>query len=55
MPSVGESYKCELYGNVVEVKEADSDELTWCEEPMNMAVFKENVWMSVGSGESADE
>ncbi|SMP58941.1 desulfoferrodoxin FeS4 iron-binding domain-containing protein [Desulfonatronum zhilinae] len=55
MPSVGESYKCELCGNVVEVKEAGGGELVCCGEPMKKAVFKENVWMSVGTGETSNE
>jgi len=32
--SVGEMYKCEACGNVVEVKEAGGGELVCCGEPM---------------------
>jgi desulfoferrodoxin-like iron-binding protein len=32
--SVGEIYKCEICGNVVEVKEAGGGELVCCGEPM---------------------
>ncbi len=34
MTQVGEIYKCELCGNVVEVKEAGGGELVCCGEPM---------------------
>lgn len=34
MPSVGEIYKCDVCGNVVEVKEAGEGELVCCGEPM---------------------
>ncbi|WP_092122573.1 desulfoferrodoxin FeS4 iron-binding domain-containing protein [Desulfonatronum thiosulfatophilum] len=34
MANVGEMYKCEMCGNVVEVKEAGSGELSCCEAPM---------------------
>jgi desulfoferrodoxin-like iron-binding protein len=34
MPAVGETYKCEICGNVVEVKEAGGGELVCCGQPM---------------------
>jgi superoxide reductase len=34
MTRVGEIYKCEVCGNVVEVKEAGDGELVCCGEPM---------------------
>ena len=34
MPAVGEIYKCEICGNVVEVKEAGDGELVCCGQPM---------------------
>ncbi len=34
MTIVGETYKCDLCGNVVEVKEAGEGELVCCGEPM---------------------
>ncbi len=34
MTMVGEIYKCELCGNVVEVKEAGDGELVCCDQPM---------------------
>lgn len=34
--NVGEVYKCELCGNVVEVKEVGGGELICCGEPMNL-------------------
>jgi desulfoferrodoxin-like iron-binding protein len=33
---VGEVYKCEICGNVVEVKEAGGGELVCCGEPMKL-------------------
>ncbi|MBM3241730.1 desulfoferrodoxin FeS4 iron-binding domain-containing protein [Candidatus Poribacteria bacterium] len=33
---VGEIYKCEICGNVVEVKEAGGGELVCCGEPMEL-------------------
>lgn len=32
--NIGEVYKCELCGNVVEVKKAGGGELICCDEPM---------------------
>ena len=34
MTAVGETYKCDLCGNVVQVKEAGDGELVCCGEPM---------------------
>lgn len=34
MAAVGETYKCEICGNVVEVKEAGEGELVCCGQPM---------------------
>ena len=34
--NVGEIYKCELCGNVVEVKEAGGGELVCCGQPMKL-------------------
>ncbi len=34
MTKVKETYKCELCGNCVEVKEAGSGELVCCDQPM---------------------
>ncbi len=34
MTNVGEVYKCEICGNVVEVKEAGAGQLVCCEKPM---------------------
>ncbi len=34
--NVGEVYKCEICGNVVEVKEVGGGELVCCGEPMNL-------------------
>lgn len=33
---VGEIYKCEICGNVVEVKEVGGGELVCCEQPMQL-------------------
>jgi len=34
MPAVGEMYKCDVCGNVVEVKEDGGGELVCCDQPM---------------------
>jgi desulfoferrodoxin-like iron-binding protein len=34
--AVGEVWKCDICGNVVEVKEAGGGELVCCEEPMKL-------------------
>lgn len=34
--SVGEVYRCEVCGNVVEVKEVGGGELVCCQKPMTM-------------------
>lgn len=34
MTKVGETYKCEICGNVVEVKESGAGELVCCGQPM---------------------
>ncbi|MEI6807456.1 MAG: desulfoferrodoxin FeS4 iron-binding domain-containing protein [bacterium] len=40
---VGELYRCEVCGNVVDVREVGGGELICCEEPMTLEEDEENA------------
>lgn len=44
MTSVGEVYKCEICGNVVEVKESGEGELVCCDQPMKKQ--QNSLWIT---------
>jgi len=42
MTQVGQIYKCNLCGNLVEVKQAGAGELVCCNQPMELILEPEN-------------